>query len=181
MPRAPALAFAFACACGFGTNATDTDASTGQMTSATGTTGTTGVDIVRTCIADDGGSSTTEGAHHHYTADDGRCFCDAGYTWRDPFNPNDFECVQVVERNVPCDPGCDASAVASTCDGTTIGCDCADGKRWCSDNPMRTDCCDDPAQPPVPTHETTTDPGSGSTADATTSSEGTAGGTTATG
>ncbi|HWB81360.1 MAG TPA: hypothetical protein VG755_40635 [Nannocystaceae bacterium] len=178
MPRVSALALAFACACGFGTNATDTDASTGQMTSAEGTTGTTGVPIVETCIADDGGSGTTGGDHHHYTDDAGQCYCDDGYTWRDPYNPNDFGCVEVVARTVPCDPGCDASAVAGTCNGTAITCDCAVGQRWCSDDAMRTECCDDPAQSPVPTHEPTTDSGSGTTADVTSSSEG---GTTATG
>lgn len=186
MPRAAALALAFASACGFGASATDTDASTGQVTNATGTSGTTVVDIVESCIADDGGSSTTAYDHHHYPDDDGQCHCDAGYTWRDPYNPNDFACVEVAPRYVPCDPGCDASAVAGTCEGSRIACDCPLGMRWCAaidpmrdeDEPIRTDCCDDPAQPPVPTHDTTTDPGSGSTADVTSSTEG---GTTATG
>jgi hypothetical protein len=176
-----------ASACGFEANATDTDASTGQSSTAAATTGTTGPRIVESCIADDGGSSTTIGDHHHYTDDDGQCLCEAGYTWRDRFNPNDFECVEVEPRTVPCMQGCDPSALAGACEGTAISCDCPIGKRWCADldpmrdedDPIRTDCCDDSAQPPVPTHDT--DGSSGSTTDVTTSSEGTSGGTTATG
>lgn len=81
-----------------------------------------------------------DGSSSHI-GEDGRCYCDAGFTWANPFDPNDASCIDVGQR----------AAKGQACDaehGSTNGnaCECDDGYRWCSDDTHDLSCCVDDAQ-----------------------------------
>jgi hypothetical protein len=114
------------------------------------TQGTESVEGSTTIITvDDTGDASHECggvlSHSHPTGDGG-CICDAGYTWAEPEDPNDYECVPsggmgacTEEHNVMTDGGCI----------------CEEPYDWCEPNdPNDFSCCG--SSPPNPS---TTNPG----------------------
>jgi hypothetical protein len=71
------------------------------------------------------------------------CFCDAGYTWSNPNDPNDLKCVRVPNK-----PG-SSSCTEPNSYQSGNQCFCDAGYTWCSDNPDDLTCCLDPAQDAV--------------------------------
>ncbi|MBC8068421.1 MAG: hypothetical protein IAG13_08815 [Deltaproteobacteria bacterium] len=168
------LALALASACSFGASG-DGNATFGDTGGSTTTTGGPGMAEYEVC-GDVGSNSALD--------ETGQCWCLVGFTWNNPYDPNDFGCQAVEPRVVPCSQPCDASAIAvDECASEGSGshsCDCADGQRWCfpppepggdTDSiaePLDTRCCIDHAQPQPGGSDTgtssvgTSGPGSGS-------------------
>jgi hypothetical protein len=163
MARAPraACALALACACGSGSGDTASGQDTGADTGASGSSGSTGPVVVQACgVPNEMGEPSP---HSYLDPEDGRCYCEDGYTWTDPFNPHDFGCTEVGTRDG--EASCGDRAILITCTGVTATCGCAKGDTWCSrTDEMNTSCCRDDAQKPPPEHDpdaSTNDTGSG--------------------
>jgi hypothetical protein len=91
----------------------------------------------------DGGSShECDGilSHSHETANGG-CKCDAGYTWENPDDPNDYACERIDPKP---NTDCDGPNLGDALGG---GCECDPGYNWCLPNdPNDFSCCLDDAQ-----------------------------------
>lgn len=86
--------------------------------------------------------------HNHTGGDingDGEadCFCDAGYTWAEPSDPNDFECDRIPPK--PDENNC----IEDNSNVQNGECFCNDGFVWCSDAPSDLTCCVDESQDSV--------------------------------
>lgn len=84
----------------------------------------------------DGGSNECpSGANNHELLD--TCYCDAGFTWEDPNDPNNYNCVDDTAK-----PTTDCNQA----NNIEIGgqCYCDDGYEWCSDDPNDYSCCQQP-------------------------------------
>lgn len=117
--------------------------------------------------------------HNHFGADidsddQADCFCDAGYTWEDPDDPNNFECEDIPEK-----PGT-SDCVNPNNIQQGDSCLCADGFIWCDPaNANDLTCCEDPAQDtqgggtgnPTTGDPTTGGTGTGDTGEETTSAD----------
>ena len=73
------------------------------------------------------------GANNHEFGDE--CFCDAGYEWADPGDPDNLTCVPETAKEGEC----------SEPNNILIGneCHCDDQFTWCSDDPNDFSCCPD--------------------------------------
>jgi len=91
-----------------------------------------------------GGSSSECGgtfSHSHETAND-TCKCDAGYTWENPGDPDDFECERIKPK-----PNADCNDFPNLVSSGVGECKCTDGFNWCApDDPNDFSCCVDDAQ-----------------------------------
>lgn len=82
--------------------------------------------------------------HNHIGTDENgveTCFCDQGYTWEDPNDPDNLECERIPSR--PGESNC------SNPNNIQIGdnCNCESGYVWCDpDDPNNLTCCIDEAQ-----------------------------------
>lgn len=95
------------------------------------------------CILTTGGGGSRHDcggtfSHSHETANDS-CKCDAGYTFENPSDPEDFACERIEPKPGECD-GANQHLEGDDCF-------CDDGFNWClPNNPNDFSCCDDPAQ-----------------------------------
>ncbi len=67
---------------------------------------------------------------------DQTCFCDAGYEWQDPGDPDDYDCVSMPPKGDGTCP--DANSYASGSE-----CFCNVGYTWCSADPSDLTCCEE--------------------------------------
>jgi hypothetical protein len=96
-------------------------------------------------ISTNGGGSSDECggvlSHSHETANGG-CKCDAGYTWENPNDPNDYECERIDPK-----PSADCNDFPNLEPSGVNECRCVDGFNWCApDDPNDFSCCVDDAQ-----------------------------------
>lgn len=126
-------------------------------------------------ITTNGGGSDECGSplsHSHEVNGGADCKCDAGYTWENPDDPNDYYCEE-IEGKGSGDAACDNPN--NVLQGNT--CYCAVGYNWCfPSDPNDYTCCIDPAQDAAGGTEDPTVAGSGSGS----GSDGSTGGTGAT-
>jgi hypothetical protein len=188
---------ALTCACDLGIRSEDTETMTGAGSEGSGGSGTTGPEPTLACgeeTQDDKGNPLI--AHSSFDEEQ-RCWCDDGYTWNDPFDPNDYACHEVAPRLLGCGQACDATAIASgqvACEGDTEAegftqdqaCDCPIRETWCAPDdpknhgPKDTRCCSDGAQRPA-VGGSSSETGTTESAGTSGSSDGSSGGTTAPG
>jgi hypothetical protein len=82
----------------------------------------------------DDGNGECPGANIHEFA--GECYCDIGYEWADPGDPENLDCVEEMMKEGECDePGnVEMNGI----------CYCDDNLSWCSSDPNDFSCCEDP-------------------------------------
>jgi len=94
--------------------------------------------VISTSGGDDGECGSLL-SNSHVTAGGDGCKCDAGYTWENADDPNDYDC-----DRIPGKPG-ECNQPNNVLDGNT--CFCAGGYIWCDPNDANDySCCLDPAQ-----------------------------------
>jgi hypothetical protein len=78
------------------------------------------------------GEDNCPGIHNYQSGTE--CFCDAGYTWEDPDDPDNKTCVSEEPKEGQCDQP----------NNIVIGdeCHCDDGFDWCSSDPNDFSCCE---------------------------------------
>jgi hypothetical protein len=104
-----------------------------------------GAGLVSGCIIAAGGGDSnacgSQASFSHVGADD-MCYCDAGYTWENPDDEKDFDCVLVHGKGSSA-AACDEPFSALYVDE----CFCDYGYKWCvPDDPNDYTCCIDDAQ-----------------------------------